>query len=273
MSGRVLRLYPGPNEEVELHGLYLGHRLHRLGGPERPFVYADFVASLDGRIAVADRVPLELSGAHDLRLLLELLAQAECVVTHAGYLRAIAEGRLGDILEVGAGPECRDLAGWRTENGLAPQPFIAIASGSLDFPMPPSLVSDKARVLIATTSAAPADKVRAWRERGYEVAVAGGPAGVEGGPLTDLLGSRGHRSIFLLAGPRILQAMLQDRRLSRLYLTIVHRLLGGQAPQTMLSGPLLGGAGRLTLGELHHDPAGPEGAGQWFAMFKASRAT
>ena len=89
MSHTLLRLYPGPPQEVELRGLYLRQELHRQGSPHAPFVYADFVSSLDGRIAIADRVPAELTAVRDLRLLLELQAQADCVITHGGYLRGL----------------------------------------------------------------------------------------------------------------------------------------------------------------------------------------
>lgn len=269
MPNRILRLYPGPSQEVELRGLYLRHAPHRQDRSDRPFIYADFVSSLDGRIAVQDAVPPELTGANDLRLLLELQAQADCVITHAGYLRAIAEGRLGDILTVGGQPQTDDLAAWRAQNGLRPQPAIVVASSTLHFPMPPSIADDTARVLIATTRSAPAEKAQSWRERGYQVLVLGDGPWVEGKPLADALAELGHRNLFLLAGPRMLQTMLRDGMLSRLYLTLVHRLIGGEDIQTMISGPLLGGGGRLRLSALHHDPDGPDGAGQWFARFDA----
>ena len=91
---------------------------------------------------------------------------------------------------------------------------------------------------------------------------------MEGGPLTRALGALGHRSMFLLAGPRMLETMLRDRMLSRLYLTIVHRLLGGEAPQTAIAGPELRDTGRLRLQGLYQDAAGPAGVGQWFAAFE-----
>jgi riboflavin biosynthesis pyrimidine reductase len=267
MSHTLLRLHPGPLKEVELRGLYLAQELHRRGSPAAPFVYADFVSSLDGRIAVADRVPAELSSASDLRLLLELLAQADCVITHAGYLRAIATGRLGDILAIGQQEKALDLRQWRAAAGLPEQPTVVVASASLDFPIPPSLAQDTARVLIATGRSAPAGKVAAWRNRGYRVLVAG-ESSVAGAPLTRALGELGHRSIFLLAGPHMLETMLRDRMLSRLFLTIVHRVLGGQSIHTLISGPELGGAGRLRLRGLYQDSRGSDGLGQWFAEFE-----
>lgn len=272
----MLRLYPGPPQEAVVEGAYLAHALHRLGSAARPFVYADFVSSLDGRIALDEpggdsRLPPALRSANDLRLLLELVAQADCLITHGGYLRAIASGRLDDILQVGVRAGTEDLAQWRKASGLAPQPAVAIASASLDFPLPPSLVKHEQRVMVATGDGAPADKVAAFRAQGCEVFVAGRARYVEGGPLTRELGARGFRSLFLLAGPRMLETMLRDRMLARLYLTVAHCVLGGAPFHTLVAGPELGPAGRLKLQALHYDAAQPDGVGQWFAQFETPR--
>jgi riboflavin biosynthesis pyrimidine reductase len=276
MAARMLRLYPSPPQEAAVEGAYLGHALHRLGSAARPFVYADFVSSLDGRIALDEpggesRLPAALRSANDLRLLFELIAQADCLITHGGYLRAIAAGRLDDILQTGVRAGTEDLARWRRASGLAPQPAVVIASASLDFRLPPSLAQHGQRVLVATGAAAPVDKMAALRAQGCEVFIAGQARYVEGGPLTRELGARGFRSLFLLAGPRMLETMLRDRILARLYLTIAHCVLGGPAFHTLIAGPELGPAGRLRLSALHYDAVQPDGAGQWFAQFEAPR--
>jgi riboflavin biosynthesis pyrimidine reductase len=276
MAARMLRLYPGPLQEAAVEGAYLGHALHRLGSAARPFVYADFVSSLDGRIALDEpagdsRLPPALRSANDLRLLLELMAQADCLITHGGYLRAIAAGRLDDILQVGVRVGTEDLARWRKASGLPPQPAVAVASASLDFALPQSLAEHRQRVMVATGAGARPDKVAALRARGCEVFVAGQARYVEGRPLTRELGARGFRSLFLLAGPRMLETMLRDRMLARLYLTVAHCVLGGPAFDTLIAGPELGPAGRFTLSALHYDAAQPDGAGQWFAQFEAPR--
>lgn len=273
---RLLRLYPQPHEEVPLAGLYLAHALHRRGSAAKPFVYADFVASLDGRIALREagagpgRVPESVVSPADFRLLLELEAQADCIVTHGGYLREVAAGRLDDILAVGSAPGSEDLVRWREAAGLAPQPAVAIASASLDFVLPPSLAGR--RVIVATGADAPPARRAALEKEGCEVIVAGRGALVEGGALAEALGARGFRSLFLLAGPRMLETMLRDRVLGRLYLTIAHRLVGGEAFHTILSGPPLGPEGRLRLAALHYDPSAPDESGQFFAEFRPADA-
>lgn len=274
MAARLLRLYPGPPEDSPLAGSYLAHEVYRLGNPDTPFVYANFVSSLDGRIAIDDpvtgtsRLPEGLTSENDFRLFLELEAQADCLITHGGYLRAIEAGRLDDILQVGIREGTGDLAAWRRERGLAGQPAVVVASASLDFPMPRSPGRHGQRVVIATGAGAPAEKVAVLRAQGYEVIIAGEGRMVEGRPLTRALGALGFRSLYLLAGPRMLETMLRDRMLSRLYVTIAHRIMGGEGFHTLVSGPEMGGAGRMRLASLYYDASAPEGAGQWFAQFE-----
>ncbi|MFP5516505.1 MAG: RibD family protein [Alphaproteobacteria bacterium] len=274
MTARMLRLFPGPPEEIALDGAYLAHRLHERGRAGSPFVYASFVASLDGRIALREpatgesRLPAGLVSGNDFRLFLELQAQADCFVTHGGYLRDLAAGRLDDVLQVGTQDSMGDLARWRADNGLAPQPNLVVASATLDFPMPDSPARHGQRVVIATGAAAPAERIAQWRAAGFEVLVVGSGASVEGGPLVDELGRQGLRSIYLLTGPRMLDTMMRDRRLSRLYMTTAHRLLGGESFHSMLAGRELGDAGRLRLCALNYDSSAPDGTGQFFAHFE-----
>src|SRR3954463_269764 len=140
MTAQVLPLYPATSAARPLAGLYLEHRLHELGSTAAPFVYGSFVSSLDGRIAVEDTTGSAngslqgLTNANDFRLFRELHAQADCLITHGGYLRALAAGKLGNVLQVNAGGRSADLAQWREENGLPAQPAIVVASASLDFP-------------------------------------------------------------------------------------------------------------------------------------------
>ena len=46
--------YPPSASALPVRGLYLQERLHELGTPASPLVYASFVSSLDGRIALVD---------------------------------------------------------------------------------------------------------------------------------------------------------------------------------------------------------------------------
>jgi riboflavin biosynthesis pyrimidine reductase len=273
VAAEILELYPHTGATRALDGTYLAHDLHLLGSSEQPFVYANFVSSLDGRIAIVEAqtgesyVLEDLTSSHDWRLFQELQAQADCMVTHGGYLRALAANKFQDILQVGVAQKALDLGAWRDAHGLRRQPAIAIVSRSLDFSVPPSLERHQQPVHIITADGAPADRVAFWRDRGYEVLFAGPGASVEGAPMIRTLGARGYARLYLLAGPQMLETVLRDGSLSRLYLTLTHQLIGGETFHTLTAGPRLGRAGRLQLHTLHYDATAPKGTGQWFASF------
>jgi riboflavin biosynthesis pyrimidine reductase len=273
MAAHLISLYPECAAAHPLHGLYLEHRLHELGTPSAPFVYGNFVCSLDGRIAVVDAgspqvdVLEGLTSPNDFRLFRELHAQADCLITHGGYLRALAQGRLGNVLQV----TDADLSEWRARSGLPPQPAIVIASASLDFPVHSSIADHTQPLYIATGRQADPAKVQALRERGYRVIIASDGIWVEAAPLVRALGELGYKSLYLLAGPKMLDTMLRDRQLARLYLTIRHRLLGGERFHTLVHGPRLGETGQFVLRTLYYDRGTQGMDGQWFAQFECVR--
>ena len=277
MAVEILELYPNPGATRLLEGTYLAQGLLQLGTRERPFVYANFVSSIDGRIAIVEAhtgesyVLEDLASAHDWRLFQELQAQADCLITHGGYLRALAEGKFGDILQVGVARQTLDIGKWRQAHGLSQQPAVAIVSRALDFPMPPSLKKHGQPVYILTGDDAPRERVQYWRQQGYEVLFAGAGQSVEGAPMIKRLAGLGYVRLYLLAGPQMLETVLRDRALSRLYLTITHQIIGGEVFHTLTSGPRIGNAGRLKLRTLYYDPRAPKGAGQWFASFDFRR--
>lgn len=273
MAVEITELYPNPGATRPLEGTYLSQGLLQLGTPEQPFVYANFVSSIDGRIAIVEAhtgesyVLEDLASAHDWRLFQELQAQADCMVTHGGYLRALAERKYGDILQVGVAGQALDIGKWRREHGLGRQPAVAIVSRTLDFPMPPSLAQHEQPVHILTGEDAPRERVDYWQKQGYEVLVAGTGLSVEGAPMIRRLAGLGYSRLYLLAGPQMLDTVLRDRSLSRLYLTITHQVIGGEIYHTLTAGPRIGDAGRLKLKTLYYDPQAPKGTGQWFASF------
>jgi riboflavin biosynthesis pyrimidine reductase len=267
------QLYPASVQKKALNGLYLDHAIHKLGSPERPFVYANFLSSLDGRISLIDPdsahpyLPEILTNPNDFRLFLELQAQADCLITHGGYLRSLMSGSLGNILQTGVNEGATDLAAWRKAQGLDQQPAIVIASASLDFEIPPSIAQHRQACYIATGSQADPERIRYWQAAGYPVILAGSGRMVQGGTLVAELGKLGYHRLYLVAGPHMLDTMLRERQLSRLYQTISLQLLGGEAFHTLLPGPPLGPAGQLQLRQLYYDPAGHDHSAQLFAQF------
>lgn len=269
MPKKLLCLYPNPCENSTLKGLYLAHNVHKLGTAETPFVYANFLSSLDGRIAVEDIgtdepfIPKHLTTASDFALFMELHAQSDCLISHGGYLRALHEGRLGNILQI----KNSGLIEWRRSNGLSPQPAVVIASASLNFQMHPSLHEHGQAVYIATGKNANPDRIQYWQDLGYPILFAGEHEKVHGALLIDQLSKLGYKSIYLIAGPQMLDTVVRDKQLSRFYLTLTHQLIGGKDFRSLLTGALLGPEGNLNLKSLYYEDNSPPGSGQFFLQF------
>jgi riboflavin biosynthesis pyrimidine reductase len=272
----ITQLYPLPAHEQPLNGTYLDHRLREESQANgKPYVYANFVGSLDGRIAVPDPdksgmiVPENIANPHDWRLFQELAAQADLIISSGRYLRDWADGRAQEILRVDD-PEFADLKQWRLSQGLSPQPDIAIISGSLLFPIPDVLTAGGRKAMIFTTANPDPRRVEEIESNGLPVIVAG-ENGVSGKQMVQQLTELGYQTIYSAAGPQVMHLLITDDVLDRLYLTLVHRLLGGQPFSSVLEGELLSPAFNMVLNSIYLDPSGLDGLGQLFISFDRTR--
>ena len=270
----IWQLYPMPAQEVSLNGLYLRHELRRIGETRgRPFVYTNYVTSIDGRIAIPRTegkgmmVPKETANDRDWRLFQELAVQADVIISSGRYLRDYAEGKAQEILRVYDEPRFADLGRWRAERGLPDYPDLAIVSGSLDFPVPPFLTEGGRRVTIITHAAAEPARRRKLEKEGARV-VEAGRSDVTGAAAIATLGELGYRTIYMATGPRVHHLLLADNALDRLYTTVAHRLLGGQPFSSLVEGDLLRPAVGMRLNSLYFDPHALDGLGQQFVCYE-----
>ena len=270
---RLLQLFPSPSATCTLENVYLQQFGWHETGRERPVVAANFVTSLDGRIATASRenpeirLPESLTSKEDFRLFLELHAQADCLITHGKYMRSLTASKLGNILQLPDTPEYEDLHAWRRQRGLARHPDVVIASSSLDFPLHPSLKESGQKIYIAAGQDTDPVLHERWQAQGLEILFAGQSGSVEGRPLITALAQRGYRNVYLIAGPKMLHTMLEDRQLDKMYISISHQMLGGQAYRTLLEGERLSHC-RLRLNSLLFDEASDNGCGQFFVSYE-----
>lgn len=273
MNDKILQLYPGPGREIPLQGLYLDHDLRaRTDGLGRVYMYANFITSLDGRIAVADptgkgvALAEAITNKRDWRLFQELAAQADILLTSGRYLREYAKGPKQEILQVGSDPQFDDLRSWRLNHDLSPQSDLAVISSRLDFDVPPALLEGDRSLLVFTTQSANPEQIKRLNAQGAKVVISG-EKGVDGQELCTHLTELGYRLAYSGAGPRVLHLLASGGVLDRLYLTSANRLLGGTPYASILEGPLLDPPLDLTLDALYFDPAGLEGLGQLFASY------
>ncbi|MFL6624644.1 MAG: RibD family protein [Sulfurifustaceae bacterium] len=261
MNGRLTRLYPPPSGERPVAGTYLAHDVRRLGVPERPFVYANFVSSLDGRISQIDREmgrlrpPRAISSEHDWRLYRELAAQAEVVVTSCSRVCAMLQENR-DWIECVEEFEEGDIAAWRRERSLPPRPTCIVLGKDLDFPIARFLERSCGDFIFLVGAQADRNAARKIEAGGFPVKI-GRHRWVVGEEIEAIARERGFRTLYLIGGPDVLYTMLDARRLDRLYLTVAHLALGGRDYDTLVRGDALMPPSWFRLNELYLDS--PEG--------------
>ena len=272
MDESILQLYPPSAAKRPLRGLYLNHNIRQHTNPNKPFVYTNFVMSLDGRISIPDpdqgaqKVPPQIINERDWRLFQELALQADIVITSGRYLRDYAAGKAQEILRIYDDPDFADIHEWRTEHGLSPQPDLAVISGSLNFPIPATLTANNRKVVIFTTAQSDAKKRASLEAQAGQVFMVGEQK-VNGRLLTDQLHKLGYNFIYSGTGPKVHHLLLEAKVLDRLYLTFANRLLGSTPFSSIVEGELLEPAIDMRLNTLYYDTLGLDGLGQLFASY------
>ncbi|MCK5634560.1 MAG: dihydrofolate reductase family protein [Anaerolineales bacterium] len=273
MNDNIFQLYPVPSREVSLHGLYLDHDLRaQAEGLERVFVCANFIGSLDGRIAVPNpsgkgvTLAEAITNPRDWRLFQELAVQADIMITSGRYLREYATGVKQEILQIHNEPKFKDLQHWRLSRGFSPQPDLAVISSRLNFDVPPALLEGDRSLLVFTSQSADPDQIQRLTAQGAKVLFSGEKS-VDGQELCAHMTRLGYQTVYSGAGPKVLHLLASSGILDRLYLTFANRLLGGEPYSSILEGPLLDPPIDMELNTLYFDPHGIDGLGQLFASY------
>ena len=278
MTNGLLQLYPMPGRSLPLKGIYLAHALHRKAEADNPFVYSNFISSLDGRIALpaphkaTRQVPPAIANPRDWRLYQELAAQADLLVTSARYFRQLARGEAQDLLPIGEQERFADLHTWRRSQGLSLQPDIAILSASLEIPVETLAPYADRRLHIFTGADADPQKLATLEAAGTRIHLAGTGHAADGRQVIQTLAAEGYRSIYVIAGPSVLFTLLQANMLNRLYLTFAHKLLSGEDFDTFTWGQELHPAQAMRLVSLFFDEHAHEGAGQLLSCYDCLQA-
>lgn len=269
----LLQLYPDSRLRP-LQGLYLDEHWRKatLPGPEGCFVYANFVASLDGRIAVATKeqgrlqVPNSIANPRDWRLYLELAAQADALLISGRLVRELAAGTAQAGFALGAeAPD--DLLAFRAARGWPMRPALAVVSASLDLPLEPLAAAvPLRRALVMTCAASDPARRSILADLGCEVLVVG-ERKVEAALLLRALRARHLTHVYAIAGPGVLRTLVAAGRLNRLYLSTVFRLLGGQTMATLLTGQVFDEPPEFVLREAHLDQAAGSRPAQLLQVF------
>ncbi len=209
--------------------------------PDRLWVRANMVASLDGAIAVDGRSG-GLSGAADRLLFHVLRSLADVILVGAGTARA---ERYGLAKPGSTWPQLRQ--------GRPATPPIAVVTRELSLDLRSQLVrGDESlpKTIVLTTSRAPADRVAA-ASKTADVIIAG-DEGVTAKAAIDTLAELGHRKILVEGGPTLLGQLVAAELLDELCVTISPLIAGGQG-RRMIAEPGPAPVTRLALAMLIED--------------------
>ena len=222
-------------DETGLPNVDLPAGLARIHGGGMPFaescVYANFVATLDGVVAIPS-VPRSnevVAGDNDAdRFLMGVLrALADVVLIGAGVLRESPKStwRAEQIYP----PAANEYAELRTSLGLPPAPEIAILCGwgHVD-PEHPVLLG---RTLILTSDRGAA-RLEGLLPETAEVVSLGRPLRFTGDVIIGALRDRGHRRILSEAGPHTFGTLLKADEVDELFLTTSPLLVGDAGPES-----------------------------------------
>ncbi|PCI02270.1 MAG: pyrimidine reductase [Zetaproteobacteria bacterium] len=230
-------------QELPLQGVYLALNLHQQAQQGDVFIYANYIVSLDGRIALFDEVmgeyavPKSIANGRDWRLYQELAGQADVMLTSARYFRQLAEDKAQDLLPVGSGEKYADIKAWREKQGLKAQPDVMVLSNSLNIPLK-ALAKVQDRQVIVLTSSQDKSKIETLENAGAQViSVMSSAIETSRDPSTSLRVTGGfvrqslidlkYRSAYLIAGPQVHSTLMADSCVDELFLTTHFTLLGG----------------------------------------------
>ena len=216
---------------LPLEGLYLDHRLQEIAKKlKRPFIIANYISDENDVIATRDnrgnfQVAKEVKNPYDWRLFQELTAQADVILTGAGYLnRIVTNSREAQHIfsQFDRGGEFEMLGEWRTQNGFKSRnPDIVIVSRSLNFEIPNLVVKSDRKITIFTTYAKSESEEASKLKEDNVTVVGAGEKSVDGNEMITHLADEGYKVIKMTTGPRILSILLAAGVLDRLYITRV----------------------------------------------------
>jgi riboflavin biosynthesis pyrimidine reductase len=206
-------------------------------GIARPRLYANFVSSVDGVVALAGdgESGHVVSGDNEPdRFVMGLLrAVADAVLIGASTFRKAAAGDLWqpEAIFPAAGTQFADL---RRRLGLRPQPLLVVvtASGDID-PRQPALRD----CLVVTTPRAEA-RLRASLPASAQLAVLDAQR-FAGQALMGIIAAQGLQVVLTEGGPTLVGQLIEERLVDELFLTRSPRLFGrreGDARKSLVDG-------------------------------------
>lgn len=243
------RLLPDPGE-TSIDELLDGYRPFEEDRPERPFVAANMITTLDGRASIRGRSK-DLGSEVDSEFLLKLRRRFDAVMVGAGTIRAERYGRIISNA---------DARSRREKAGLSPDPLAVIVSGRLDLPFDaPIFTCGEGEVLIFTGS----DQDPPPTQTTVRMKRTDGAVTVEA-ILGHLKNECGVRAVLCEGGPHLFGQLEAADAVDDLFLTVSPELVGGEPSPRILEGALTEPKEKQLAQLLEHE-------GELFARYRPRR--
>jgi riboflavin biosynthesis pyrimidine reductase len=206
-----------PAELIEAYGGSLGF--------DRPRLFANFVSTIDGVVAIPDLAQsnkLISNGSESDRFMMGLLrALADAVLIGSGTLRASAQGLWTPERAYPAAAE--GLAELRRRLGRPAAPERVVLTGTGSVPASHPLFAEGALVLTTETGAARLD---GRLPAASTIESLGNGETVDLRAAVAVLRARGHKLILSEAGPRVFASLLEAKLVDELFLTVSPLIAG-----------------------------------------------
>lgn len=239
MNQMINKIYPPSKKKLyKASTLYLNPLLSKAYKQYRPLYYANFLTSFDGRIATYDKknscllTPQSIKSSVDFSLFCQLHAQSDCLVTNTQYIKGLNKGYYGNILTVNNDT----LKRWRNKNGIKKQDII-ILSNSLDFPINNKILDLKDRITILTTSKNK-KKINNFKKNGFKLTKFRGK-NISANQLNKYILKNNFKAVYFIAGPTIVEQMINSNLLDKLYSSTSISMMGTQKYDTIIRGNFL----------------------------------
>lgn len=228
-------LWEAPATAAPARGGALPQALARYGAAlqiplrsDRPTVLVNFVASLDGVVTLdgSHGGGGEVSGFSEPdRFVMGLLrSMADVIVIGAGTVRT-APRHVWTPGHVNRGFAAA-YAAWRERLGLSEAPTTMIVTASGDVPGDhPAVVTPGVNAVIVTTAAG-TRRARASLPGHVRVVEAPGESRITGAAVLEAAAAEGARVVLCEGGPHLIGALVAERAVDELFLTLAPQLLG-----------------------------------------------
>jgi riboflavin-specific deaminase-like protein len=219
---RLRRIHPDP-AVVTVDEVAASLGLAERAPDDRPYVVCNMVCTADGKATIEGRSG-PIGGDADERLFHALRGQVDAVLVGTGTLRVERYGRL--VREAAA----REA---RVRRGLAADPIACVVTRSGRVPTDIPLFQDPASTVVVY-SAEPVDladtpaTVHLTQLHADDFGMA--PA------LRGLRADHRVRSVLCEGGPTVLGALLRERVVDELFLTVAPQVVGGEVALTIVAG-------------------------------------